>query len=191
MWCGLSKRFGSIAVNLSGERLYLRPLTLEDASGPYPSWFNDPEVCRYNSHGEKVYTRKMAEAYIREAQKDPTKEVFAIVDRKEHGHVGNIALQRIDRRNRQAELAIILGEKKVWGRGFGYEAVRILLGYGFTALQLHRVYCGTTADNLPMIVLAERIGMRKEGILKEAMYRDGTFVDVILFGILEHEFSSM
>jgi len=176
-------------LRLSANRLHLRPLTLADPQGPYPNWLNDPEVCRYNSHGERVYTPEMAEAYITQVNASPTDRVFAVVDSTTDTHIGNIAIQKINWAYQNAEYAILMGDTRYWGKGYALEASKTLLDYGFGPLGLHRIYCGTSADNVPMQKLAVAMGMRVEGRQRDAMMKHGAFVDVLLYGALRDEAS--
>lgn len=182
------RRSGSIEMNLESERLLLRPLRLDDAEGNYPHWFNDDEVCRYNSHGERTYTKEMAKEYIEFVNGSNTHKVFAVIDKIKNFHIGNVSLQRIDKRNNNAEFAILIGEKKYWGGGFAYEAAKSLLRYGFDTLKLHRIYCGTSEANTPMQKLALRLGFAEEGRSREAFYKAGVFYDIIHYGLLGREY---
>lgn len=169
---------------LSGDRLYLRALRMSDADGAYPTWFNDPEVCRYNSHGDILYTREMAQSYIASVIDNPNIAVFAICLREDDRHVGNIALQQISTKNRSAELAILIGEPSVYGKGIGYEAGKLLVDYAFKNLELHRLYCGTHADNSAMQNLALKLGMSEEGRRCEALFKNGQFADIVEYGLI-------
>ena len=171
-------------MRMDTKRLYLRPLTLDDAKGNYPNWLNDPDVCRYNSHGETLYTRAMAEAYIKSVENNPTCKVFAICDLATHTHIGNISLQAISTKNKNAEFAILMGEKSFWGKGLATEAGQALIDYGFQTLQLHRIYCGTSEANLPMQKLATALHMSLEGRRKEAMYKNDRFFDILEYGLV-------
>lgn len=169
---------------LIGNNIYLRPLHLNDANGNYPNWLNDPEVCRYNSHGSILYTKEMAHNYIEQALATNTQYVFAICDKSTNQHIGNISLQNISYKNESAEFAILMGEKAFWGKGFSKEAGRLLINYGFSILKLHRIYCGTNADNLPMQKLALSLNMDFEGRQKEAMKKNNIFYDILEYAIL-------
>ncbi len=175
-------------MKLEGIRLYLRPLMPSDAEGAYPNWLNDPEVCRYNSHGETLYTTQMAYDYIQYVSADPSYAVFAVCMNKDNRHIGNISLQQISSRNRNAELAILLGEHEAYGKGIGYEASRLLLDYAFGSLELHRVHCGTHHENTGMRRLAEKLGMTEEGYRREALFKNGKFADIVEYGILHYEY---
>lgn len=171
-------------MRLEGEQLYLRPIEERDAEGNYPHWLNDPDVCRYNSHGDVTYTREMAQAYIASVTDNPAYAVFAICLRKDNRHVGNIALQQISAKNRSAEFAILIGEPSVYGKGIGYEAGKLLLDYAFHTLKLHRIYCGTHIENIAMQHLALKLGMSEEGRRREAIFKNGKFADVVEYGLL-------
>ena len=62
-------------LKLQGEKIYLRPLEIDDANGNYPNWFNDPVVCKYNSHGDRLYTKQMAIDYINMVKESKTYKV--------------------------------------------------------------------------------------------------------------------
>ena len=172
---------------LSSKRLYLRPLHENDANGNYPNWLNDEEVCRYNSHGDTLYTKEMALSYIQSVQNNPTCKVFAICLKENNLHLGNISLQSISKKNKNAEFAILMGENFFWGRGFSKEAAELLFAYGFNELKLHRIYCGTSEANVAMQHLALSLGMELEGRRKEAMYKNGEFLDVLEYGVIKKE----
>lgn len=173
---------------LRGERLCLRPLCIEDAEGNYPHWLNDPQVTQYNSHGEVIYTKGMAKEYIASVEGSATAHVFAIVEHGSNRHIGNVSLQAINAKARSAEFAILIGEPDVYGKGVGYEAGRLLLRYGFETLNLHRIYCGTSSDNISMQKLALKLGMTYEGRRRDAIFKNGKFVDIIEYGILVREY---
>jgi RimJ/RimL family protein N-acetyltransferase len=171
-------------MRLEGERVYLRALHVNDANGDYPSWFNDKEVCRYNSHGDKIYTKEMALEYIKSVTNNPTCKVFAICTKSDDLHIGNISLQAISLKNESAEFAILLGNRNFWGKGISKEAGKLLIEYGFKTLKLHRIHCGTSEANLPMQHLALSLGMELEGRHKEAMKKNTHFYDVLEYAIL-------
>lgn len=172
-------------MKLIEKNIYLRPLELSDADGNYPNWLNDQEVCKYNSHGEIFYTKEMAISYIKSVQNDPASKVFAVCDNETDKHIGNIALQSISAKNQSAEFAILMGEKSFWGRGFSKEAATLLFDYGFTKLNLHRIYCGTSEANIAMQHLALSLGMKFEGKREDAMQKEGKFWNILEYGILK------
>lgn len=171
-------------MRLEGERIYCRPIETNDAKGNYPNWLNDAEVCRYNSHGDTLYTREMAKAYIASVTDNPSYAVLAICLRENDRHIGNISLQQISAKNRNAEFAILIGDPSVYGKGIGYEAGKLLVDYAFQTLKLHRLYCGTHSENIGMQTLALKLGMREEGRRRDAIFKNGKFADVVEYGLL-------
>jgi [ribosomal protein S5]-alanine N-acetyltransferase len=174
---------------LEGQTIYLRPLEQGDLTMEYVSWLNDSEVCEFNSHATFPYTKEKMELYYQDLLQTSTANiVLAIIDKVTHIHIGNISLQSINWINRNAEYAILLGNKSYWGKGVASEASILLCTYGFTRLNLHRIYCGTSSKNIGMQKLAAKMNMRQEGIRKEAMFKSGEYLDIVEYGVLKNEF---
>lgn len=170
------------------DRIGVRGLSREDLQGNYPHWFNDMEVCRHNSHG--VYPKSMEElaAFIDSLRSDRSKIVWAVIEKESGRHIGNVSLQNINFINRNAEFAVLMGEKAYWGKGIAHEAARLLVLHGFNKLNLHRVYCGTAASNSGMQRLADSLHMSREGVRRQALYLDGEYIDVWEYGVLRDDF---
>ena len=101
--------------------------------------------------------------------------------------VGTIGLLSIDRKNSKAEYYIAMGETAYKGKGVAKEASRLILAYGFEELGLNRIYLFTEADNIAAQKLFERVGFKREGILKQDVYSHGAFADRIAYGILKED----
>jgi len=173
---------------LSGEKIYLRPLIETDCNGPYPIWFNDIEVCRNNSHHVFPYTMEGAVEFIKQANRGAHHLVLAIISHDEENHIGNISLDEINYINRSAELTIVIGDKKSWGKGYGKEAARLICHHGFNVLNLKRISCGTFENNIGMQKLARYLGMTEEGRRRDAVFKHGRYMNIIEYGILRDEF---
>ncbi|MBI2309910.1 GNAT family N-acetyltransferase [Candidatus Collierbacteria bacterium] len=175
-------------VFLPGQRISLRPLAINDVSLRYHRWLNDPEVNQYNAHAIFPYSIEELKEYVKQASSDRSKIVLAIVDNKSGKHIGNLSLQNIDWVARSAEFAIIIGDRNFWEKGVGLEAGKLIVDYAFTRLNLNRIYCGTSSQNMGMQKLAGKLGMKPEGCRRQAMFKDGKFVDIIEYGILNIEY---
>ena len=173
---------------LSGKDIYLRGLVEADAQGPYPTWFNDTEVCRGNSHHVFPHSAEGALLYIRQTRGTDRRLILAIIRREDEAHIGNITLDSINYINRTAELTIIIGDKTAWGKGYGREAARLICGHGFSTLNLNRIAAGTFEDNEGFRKIAAYLGMLEEGRRRQGAYKDGRYVDVIEYGLLRDEF---
>jgi [ribosomal protein S5]-alanine N-acetyltransferase len=176
---------------LKGECITLRPLTDEDVNGNYSRWLNDPEITQYNSHGRFPVSKDDLLNFIKAAHVSRTSLVFAIEDTATGVHIGNISLQGISWVDRSAEIAFLLGEKSYWGKGIMKEAGALVIRHAFMQLNLHRIHCGTSSENKGMQKLAENLGMKQEGLRREAIFKNGIFLDVIEFGILASEYTAL
>jgi len=171
---------------LIGESVYLRGIEERDLTGELFQWFNDAETCRYNGHGTFPNTERRMRERFEEAEAGRDIVVFAIIARATETHVGNVSLQGIDWIARSAEIAFLIGREH-GGKGYGYDAGRLVLTYAFDRLHLTRVHCGTSAENIPMQKLAEKLGMVREGVRRNALYKWGKYVDIIEYGLLRDE----
>lgn len=165
---------------------FVRPLAEDDVGGPYPSWFEDQEVCQHNSHGKFFKTKAYFKEYVSELNRED-RVVWAICHNKD-GHIGNVSLQEISFIDRTAEFAIILGDKRHWGKGIGLAAGRKLLEHGFHKLNLERIHCGLAATNEGMKGLAVALRMTLEGTRRLHFFLEGSRVDMLEYGILRSEF---
>jgi len=173
-------------MNFSSERLYLKHLSTDELSGNYISWLNDKEVCKYNSHGEKPYTKEMAVEFINSLQNDESRMVCAVYLKENNLHIGNISLQQIDLRNNSAEIAYLFGEKQYWNKGYANEASKLLIDYAFNELKLHRLYFGTHTENIGMQKLGEKLRFKKEGTKKDAQYKNNKYNDIVIYGLINN-----
>ena len=167
------------------EQYFVRTLHQSDVTGPYPGWFEDQSVTRYNSHGKFPKTADFFQNYFNQLNGE-NQLVWAICH-KDDGHIGNISLQLINFINRNADLGILVGDKRHWGQGVGLKASKALLQHGFYKLNLERIYCSFADGNLAMQKLAMNMGMSQEGRCRSHIYLNGDFVDMIRYGILRAE----
>jgi [ribosomal protein S5]-alanine N-acetyltransferase len=177
-------------VFLKGQRIHLRALMEKDLNDTYLQWLNDEEVCRSNSHAIFPNTEHKMKSYFEGLKNGTQQVVMGIIDSQSGKHIGNVALQNINWISRNAEFAILLGDKEFWGGGYGEEAARLIVEYGFSRLNLHRIYCGTFDDNEGMRKLAAKLKMKEEGVRRDAAYKGGAYHNVVEFGVLKSEFYS-
>ncbi len=174
-----------------GERVRLRAIEREDVPR-FVRWFNDPEVRQFLTMYRPL-SRAEEERWVESLASRREDIVLAIEVRAgdQWVHIGNVGLHRIDWKNRTATLGIVIGEREYWGKGYGTEAVRTMLRYAFEELGLNRVELETYSFNPRAIRCYEKAGFKREGVRRQALYRNGKFHDVILMGILRDEFEEM
>lgn len=174
-------------MRLNSERIYLEKLSTKALNGNYVSWLNDKEVCKYNRHGETEYTVEMAREFIKSLENDKSKEVYAVYLIENDMHIGNISLQSIDLKNKNVEIAYLFGEKQYWNKGYAKEASEILIKRAFNELNLHRIYFGTHVENIAMQRLGDKLGFIKEGLKKDAQFKNGKYNDMVIYAIINDE----
>jgi ribosomal-protein-alanine N-acetyltransferase len=168
------------------DEYYVRALRESDLAGPYPSWFEDQEVCRFNSHGKFARTDDYFRRFIQAIDAD--KMVVWAICHDTDGHIGNVSLQSLSLTNRSAEFAILMGDRRHWGRGVATLAAKKIVEHGFLKLNLNRIYCGTAATNDGMKGLALALGMQQEGVRRSHLFLEGEWVDVVEFGLLRSDY---
>lgn len=169
---------------LVGDTVYLSALTTDDVSDRYTGWLNDPEVCRDNSHAIVPNTHARTIDYVKSVQGSNSTMAFAVRWKNNDDHIGNGSIQKIDWINRSAELAILIGEKDAWNKGVATEVYRLLIRYGFMVLNLNRISSAQTCRNAAMVKVCEKAGMIKEGLLREALFKNGEYLDVAVHALL-------
>jgi len=170
---------------IKGKKTRLRAIEREDIPR-FVKWFNDPEVRHYLDRYLPMSTAE-EEKWFEGQLEDRENKVFAI-ETAEGVHIGNCGLHRIDWKNRSAELGIFIGEKEYWGQGYGSDAITALLRFAFREMNLHRIHLRVHDYNERAIRCYEKCGFRHEGTLREALFRDGRYHDILLMGILREEF---
>lgn len=168
------------------EEYFVRAFREDDLGGPYPSWFEDQDVCKYNSHGKFFRSSEYFRSFYNSLSSDD-RVVWAICH-DEDGHIGNVSLQGISWINRNAEFAILIGDKRHWYKGVGKKVGQCLVRHGFEKLNLERIYCGAAETNQGMRNLALVLGFREEGRRRAQLYLEGSWVDVIEYGLLRSEY---
>lgn len=178
-------------VFLEDKKVILRPLQEEDINERYLSWVNDREVTKYMETGIFPITLKELREFYKRISKSKTDIIFAIVDKKNNLHIGNIKLGSINWVHRFADLGIMIGERKYWRKGYGQEACRLLLEYAFNRLNLNKVILGVYSVHKPAIKAYQRVGFKIEGRIKRMLRLEGKYVDKIIMGISRKEFEKI
>jgi RimJ/RimL family protein N-acetyltransferase len=174
--------------HIIGEKIVLRDFRQEDISG-MRSWCNDPEVTRYlSSRYTAPIPWEQTEAELsRFLQGDAGGYNLVVADRESGRYLGQVALFMIDHLSRKAELAIVMAPDSL-GKGFGGEAMKLLLNFGFGQVNLNRIWLTVNAGNQRAIHVYEKAGFAREGVLRQDRYFDGQYEDVWIMSILREEY---
>ena len=168
-----------------GDRIYFRPVEPEDEP-QMRRWINDPANWRgLGTRGPLNACRERE--WIEQQSKSTTDVQFGIVVRQGHRLIGTAGLHRIDPIARKAEFGINLGDRAYQNKGFGTEATRLAIRYGFEELNLNRIGLWVLSSNPRAIRCYQKSGFVPEGCQRQAAFRNGQYVDAYAFGILREE----
>lgn len=175
-------------VFLSGKFVTLTVLTEADVlESNWYDWFNDPETTMFMQQGYFPNTRELQLEFFREKiRNNRTKLQLGIRDVVGGPLAGVISLQSIDHLQRKAEMALVIGEKKYRQVKYFIEACELLIAHGFAALNLRRIYGGTMINEAAEL-MCRRMGFRREGVLRQDVFKNGQYWDVYLIGLLKEE----
>ena len=170
----------------SGEKVYLRRDQPEDLELIWASMHN-PEVRRLTGT-KTVFTRAEVEQWMQRRSTDSSRLSMMIALQENDETIGEIEILYIDHSNHNAYLRLALFEEKYFGRGYGTEAMRLILDHVFGVMGLHRIELNVFSYNPRAIKSYEKVGFRVEGTQREAIFYDHQWHDSIIMGILAHEF---
>ena len=178
---------------LKGEKVVLRPVKRTDIND-FLRWFNDLEVIQYLATYLPM-TEIAEEKWIEDLAtkiRAGTDVVFVIeaLD-NDNKSIGTVGLHGISPKDHHALFGIAIGEKSHWEKGYGTEATRLILDYGFRQLNLHRIWSGALAFNERSIRLHKTLGFQEEGRQREAIFKNGEFHDHVIFGLLRNEWKRL
>jgi RimJ/RimL family protein N-acetyltransferase len=182
-----------ISDSLTGNRVRLRPLALTDLED-HLRWRNDQEVRYWATAGDPHFGPVTREALERAFSQtmlilDPKTDAVLSIELLEGRHIGMVDYRDLDPRTRSATVGITIGEKDLWGRGYGPEALSLLIRHLFDTLNLRRVQLDTWSGNERAIQSFARLGFREEGRWREAVRAPGGYFDRVFMGLLRRDWA--
>jgi RimJ/RimL family protein N-acetyltransferase len=175
---------------LRGDRIRLSALASSDIP-TMAQWYGDAGFMRLYD-ARPAYPKSEAELtqWLQELHKDKSTFAFAIRSIDSNDLIGYLELDGILWPHGVCGMSIAIGDRANWGKGYGYEAAQLALAFAFDELNLHRVTATVFAHNERSIALFERLGFRREGAYREFLQRDGKRYDMLLYGLLRHEWKA-
>ena len=170
---------------LIGKKCFLSPMDVNDAE-KYSEWLNDLEItsnlsmyhCNISVQGEKELLEKLSKEHN-----------YSIIDIGQNELIGSCGFMDIDHLNQTAEIGIFIGNKNYWNKGYGTEALQLLLDYVFKALNLRNVILKVYSFNENAKRVYEKIGFKIIGKRRKALKRGKEEFDIIFMDIIEEEFN--
>jgi len=162
----------------SNEVIRIVPFNEGHLTERYVSWLNDPEVVRYSEHNRYSHTLNTVKQYYR--SQDSSANWFLALESIESTplHIGNMQIY-IDGKNNSADLSILIGDKKCWGKNFATMAWQIALDTLLEELDFRVVVAGTMDANQPMIRLMEKTGMTIDAVLPRRVLWQGCEMGIV------------
>ena len=184
-------------MQIETDRLILRDFTKEDVSALADCRADERYWLYYDRVADiEENAREHVELFIRWRSEEPrTHFQLAILLKQEGRLIGDCGLRRRPQlsyggaTDLEADIGYELDPRQ-WGRGYATEAVQSLLRFGFQTLGLHRVWAFCLAANEPSWRLMERLGMRREGVLRQNARLNGRWADTYVYGMLQESWES-
>lgn len=174
--------------HLIGENIILREYRESDFTA-VRAWVNDPEPTQYLSPiFDRVHTEPMTRAFFDQVLGNKIGgHALIIALRADESYLGQCDLRLGGDASRQAELAIVIPNPVNRGKGYGREALTLLLDFGFGTLNLHKIHLKVFTRNEPAIALYRSLGFIEEGLLRDEVYRNGEYLDEMVMSLLDGE----
>jgi len=169
---------------LVGKKCYLSPVDVNDVD-KFVEWLNDLELTKYLLIYPHIISIENEKGFLEKLSNEHT---YSIIENDTNELIGNCGFNNIDHINQTAEVGIFIGNKKFWNKGYGTEALSLLLDYGFKALNLHNVFLKVYSFNERAVKSYEKIGFKIIGKTREALLRGKERHDIILMDLLYNDF---
>ena len=178
---------------LEGKLVRLRAIGPEDAERAYP-WINDTEVTQYLMLRYPISLaaeRNWAQEAATKLNGFENELRLAVETLTDHRHIGFIGLHRVQPEDRTAELGVAIGDKEFWAKGYGTDAILVLLRFAFYQMNLHRVGLGVFDFNERGMACYQKCGFQEEGRFRENHFHEGRYCDTVRMGVLRREFQDL
>lgn len=177
-------------VIFANEKLFLREFTQYDWIDVH-KYASQEIVCRYQTWGPNTEedSKEFIQDVLDEATQTPRERyVFAII--YQETLIGAVEIMIQDFTNKVGEIGYIVNPD-YWGKGVATQSAKLMITFGFETLKLHRICATCDPRNIGSAKVLEKVGMLKEGVLRENMLmKDGVWRDSLLYSVLKQEWSS-
>ncbi|MHA1234626.1 MAG: GNAT family N-acetyltransferase [Promethearchaeota archaeon] len=176
---------------LEGKRIKLMPLERKHID-LFLKWFNDPEITQYLKMYKPI-TRDWEEEWFDALKHKEDMVHFSIhlLDQKiPEKIIGNCAIHNINYKNRACTCGITIGEKEYQSKGYGTEAMEMLVVYSFNTLNMNRIELSVWEFNIRAYKTYQKVGFIEEGRKRQARYHNGKYYDEIIMAILRDDWET-
>ena len=170
---------------LIGERIYLSPRNTEEVE-KFTEWLNDFQVTDYTGRSAYITTLEGEKKYF--VENNEKNYNFFIVTLDNDKLIGTVGLENYDAINRTATLGIFIGDKEYRSQGYGTEAIKLILDYGFNYLNLNNINLFLISSNDRALICYQKCGFKEYGRRRKCKFVNGKYYDNIEMDILSEEF---
>lgn len=172
---------------LIGEKIRLTAITRDDLPA-FLRWMNSMEIRRLLGQEQAIpFNMEDQTGWYEQSNKKPAQRPMAIRTLEDNTLIGNCGVMQVNHAARHCMVGIVIGEREYWGRGYGSDALNVLLRYIFMEMNLNRVGLEVYSYNTRAIKAYAKVGFVQEGVLREMVLRDGDYYDMHIMGILHRE----
>jgi len=172
-----------------GEKVKLREYRREDIKLAQ-EYMNDSEVKSFLSPGVPfLYTYEDELKWFESNSATKDTYSFAIEPLDENEYIGGCGINNIDWKNSVATVGIFIGDKNYWSKGYGTDAMKVLVSFIFNEMNINKVKLNVYSFNPRAIKSYEKCGFIKEGVLRQEIFRHGQYHDEIVMGLLRDEYN--
>lgn len=171
-----------------GDNLYLSPVCMEDAE-EYVKWFSDMKFSERLHQAHRVNNMVSEKEWIENtlSKQEPS---FAIVRKDDDSLIGNCGIMNIDSISRTATVGIFIGDIENRGKGYGSEALKLLVSFGVNYLNLNNIDLHVFEFNENAMACYKKVGFKEYGRRHKAYYCDGKYHDIVLMELLKEDFEN-
>ena len=164
---------------LDGRRIYLSPVNVEDVD-IFLKWMNGP-TAKNLAVAHKIFTKQEELDYLTKTK------MLAIILKETDTMIGTIEFMNVNQKDRTASLGINIGEETARRKGYGTEAIKLFLDFGFQIMNLHTILLTVYTFNEPAIKCYEKLGFQVVGTQKEVYYHNGEYHDRVMMEMIDKE----
>lgn len=167
---------------IRGKQIYLRPITADDTE-MVVYWRNKPAIVK-NFIYRKPIRREDHENWLANKVFKGLVHQFIVCRNEDDKPLGSVYLQNFEEEHKRAEWGLFLGEEQEYGKGIATEIAKLVQDYAFITLGMHKLVSRVLAHNKACVRMSEKAGYDQEAYLKEELFLDGHYEDLILFGFI-------
>lgn len=171
-----------------GKKIRLREYRKSDAEVAQ-NYINDKELKKNLNPGIPYpYTLQDEEKWFESNTALKDTYSFAIETLGDNVYIGGCGINQVDWKNSNVEIGIFIGNKEYWNKGYGTDAMNVLIRFIFNEMNINKIKLNVYSFNKRALRCYEKCGFKTEGVLRKELYREGNYHDIIVMGLLKEEF---